>query len=162
MTKAEALKLLAFLSAHYGGTTVTETSLAAYAGRLVNYPADIAQRAAEGLVLRSEWFPSLAALVDAIVREHTGLPEPEEAWALVAEAWSKGDADGMRDLHETVRRASKLSGGWHAMSTQPLHLVRESFLATYRGLRTVAVDHAREVDLPLLAAATRPALKAGT
>ena len=154
MTKKEAAETMTTLAAFYPAAKMTPEAFGLWVLRLQAYPADLCREAADRLSVRSKFFPSLAEIVSEIVAIHTGMPEPDEAWAIVATSQFLTPAGGWPC--DEMKQAVKAAGGeWAWRHSTDQTGIRFAFVEAYRGLMSARREDAIEVELPALG---RPAL----
>lgn len=165
---ADPAKLIGDLVRAYPGKAIHGDTVRVYVRELSDVPPAILEEAVRALIRTSEWFPSVAAIRQAVAERTLALPSEAEALAQVSarSRWARQDEDerGDRpDVHPLVREALDQVGGWFAFrSADEPGVVRGQFLRLYKELRAAALADARLGTLALSAGRQAPALAAGS
>jgi hypothetical protein len=145
MTKHEAAKLVAVLSAAYPRQEIEEATLAIYCEMLLDLDHAIAERGVKVLMANSRWFPTIAEIREAVLEQQSPLPSPAEAWELLDISWQVANARGLPDsfgddVPRIVLRALKVVGGKQGYRfSDNVNALRSQFLRVSDELRHSAL-----------------------
>lgn len=138
MTKAEFVKIMAYLSAGYGGKEIPPATADVYWDLLNDLPASIVLAAVKKVLVRSEYpsFPTVGALRKAA----TGLldghaPTATDAWGEVLAAVRKygyyREAEALASMSPEVAHVVKCIGWQEICASEEPDVVRGQFRVAY-------------------------------
>ena len=132
MTKNDAVRLVAVMTATWPQAKVSAETVAAYATFIADLDYEAAHAAVEKLASTSAKFPAVSDIKQTAAEIRLGLPSPFIAW----EQFVNRD----KDQHPLVRRVAKSLGGWSAYSMSDVpSIFRAQFLKMYAEARGEAV-----------------------
>ena len=139
MTEAEFVKVMAYLSAGFGGREIPTATLDVYWDLLQDLPGNIAFAAIKKVLVENIYptFPAVGVIRKAAVDlANPQMLLPAEAWGLVQKANDKFGyyraVEGMESLPVTVQKAVRAMGGFTSicMSENP-DITRGQFMKMY-------------------------------
>jgi hypothetical protein len=158
MTREEAIKILAILSAAYPNFSLPKATGELYIKMLTDIPAKLGEAAALAHIAESQYYPTVAELRTKALKFATqdALPQSGEAWGeVVREIKRVGSYGTPQFSHDAIKKAVD-AVGWKniCLSTDP-GVERAHFMRIYEQLR------AREEEQALIPAKVKE-LMAGT
>lgn len=134
MTKAETIKLLAILRAAYPNQTITEETVDVYCGMLADLDAEDATKGVKALLAESRFFPTIAEIRTAALRNDAAADTGELAWGEVMAAVKRCGIYGLPEWSsETVQRAVRAIGWEQICQCQmsDLNTLRAQFIRMF-------------------------------
>lgn len=124
------LKAIAGMVASFPNATFSEANVDAYRAHLARFPVDLVEEAIALASERSDFPPSIAAIIALVTDKMLALPGVDEAVEMIEQAVS---AKQTRDLHPLVYESLELVGGSYTWRhTENLPTVRAQFRDFYR------------------------------
>lgn len=155
MTKLEAAKLVAVLTAAYPSAKVTDRTSEAFEHMLADLDGEVASKAVARIIATSRFFPSIAEIRETVTDLECGaIRAGGDAWCDVLEQSRRVGYTGRPRFDDPIVRAIVARWGWRALCLSETGAAdRARFIELYEALaKRERADRISGVALPAPAA----------